>query len=68
MIAEASAAPVQRNANTIPNQSSSHAPEDAVLAEQQSSEKPTTTGGSTSGRWTTASSSVLPGKSARAST
>ena len=35
MIAAASAAPVQRNANTMPNQSASHAPSTPLVAEEQ---------------------------------
>ncbi len=68
MIADASAAPVQRNANTMPNHSSSRLPIGPRLPSRTSSAKPTTTGGSTSGRWTIASKSVLPGNEKRAST
>ena len=50
MIADASAAPVQRNANTIPNHSLSRLPIGPRLPSSTSSAKPTTTGGSTSGR------------------
>ena len=66
MIAAANAAPVQRNANTMPNQLSSQAPIGPWRPNSTSKAKPTTTGGSTNGRCTTASSSVLPGNSNRA--
>ena len=68
MIADANAAPVQRNAKTMPNHSSSTLPIGPRLPSSTSSAKPTTTGGSTSGRCTIASTSVLPGNERRAST
>src|SRR5579862_1744031 len=67
MIADASAAPVQRNANTMPNQRSRKPPIGPCVPNSTSSAKPTTTGGSTSGRCTIASNSVFPGNDARAS-
>ena len=50
MMAEASAAPVHRNANTMPNHSFSQLPIGPRLPNRKSNAKPTTTGGSTRGR------------------
>ena len=61
MIAAASAAPVQRNAKTMPRGASSWPIGPCVPNEHAAARSPTTTGGSTSGRCTNASKSVLPG-------
>src|SRR5690348_6964577 len=66
MTADASAAPVHRNASTTPNHRSSQLPIGPCLPKSTSSAKPTTTGGSTSGKWTIASTAVLPGNVKRA--
>src|SRR4029453_4635721 len=66
MIADASAAPVHRNAKTIPNHSLSRLPMGPRLPNSTSTANPTTTGGNTRGRWTIASTSDLPGKLKRA--
>src|SRR3546814_13761466 len=52
---------VQRNYTVLPNQSASTAPSGPAGVHAMSSSQPVTTGGSTSGKWTSASSSTLPG-------
>src|SRR3546814_3097252 len=59
---------VQRNYTVLPNQSASTAPSGPAGVHAMSSSQPVTTGGSTSGKWTSASSSTLPGNRPLAST
>ncbi len=68
MIAAASAAPVQRNMKVRPNQSAKKRPAGPLLPNASSNSQPVTTGGRTSGKWISASSKILPGNRARAST
>src|SRR6516165_66278 len=68
MIAEASAAPVQRNARTMPNHSSSNRPPGPWRPNNSNRRYPVTTGGMTSGRWTIPSSTLLPQNRPRANT
>src|SRR5215471_19251229 len=64
---QASAAPVQRNAKTIPRCSASQPPIRPRRPKVSRSRYPVTTGGSTSGKWISASRSDLPQKFRRAS-
>ena len=66
-MALASAAPVQRNTKRMPKWASRKPPSPARVPSSISSRKPVATGGSTSGRCTSPSSRVLPGKRPRAS-
>ena len=67
MMAQASAAPVQRNENTMPNCSARKDPMGPRRPKPISRNQPTTTGGRTSGRCTRTSSACRPQKRPRSS-
>jgi hypothetical protein len=65
--AAASAAPVQRNEKTRPQQASKKRPKGPCRPKLSNSSQPVTTGGMTSGKWTRPLRKILPGKLRRAS-